>query len=100
MIFMNKIPWNQSNTSHVNECLKINGDVHCCFQLGFLWIAYFSLGKKNWRQAALKTDLDFPFVVSLKMRQIASLGSQGNMLLDPSRLLNALWALDARHRLL
>ena len=47
MIFMNKIPWNQSNTSHVNECLKINGDVHCCFQLGFLWIAYFSLGKKT-----------------------------------------------------
>ena len=87
MIFMNKIPWNQSNTSHVNECLKINGDVHCCFQLGFLWIAYFSLGKKNWRQAALKTDLDFPVVVSLKMRHIASLGSQGSMLLDPSRLL-------------
>ena len=58
------------------------------------------LGKKNWRQAALKTDLDFPVVVSLKMRQIASLGSQGSMLLDPSRLLNALWALDARHRLL
>lgn len=47
MIFMNKIPWNQSNTSHVNEWLKINGDVHCCFQLGFLWIAYFSLGKKK-----------------------------------------------------
>lgn len=87
MIFMNKIPWNQSNTSHVNECLKINDDVHYCFQLGFLWIAYFSLGKKNWRQAALKTDLDFPVVVSLKMRQIASLGSQGSMLLDPSRLL-------------
>jgi len=92
MIFIKKIPWNQSNTLHVNECLKINGDVHCCFQLGFSWIVYFSI-KKNWRQAAFKTYLDFPVIVSPKMHQIASLGPYffkmlpGSMLLDPPRLL-------------
>ena len=47
MIFIKKILWNQSNTSHVNECLKINDDVHCCFQLGFSWIVYFSIKKKK-----------------------------------------------------
>lgn len=61
MTFINKIPWNQSNTSHVNECLKINDEVSRCFQLGFSWIVYFSIEKLE--TDCLRIDLNFPVVV-------------------------------------